>query len=421
MSDVHPVTITLSEKVRTFSANFQTETTFSSGWQSTLKAAYGKAELRCGCTGSGPKRLAVKYYEGSDQFSLARFSLSGGQHSIDCQFYSASPTQTGAGGGNSSVLDQQPDGSVKIRLEIGMVERDTPAELASPKRPQQERKPSTSQSSMKLLGLLHYLWDEAGLNQWMSGFAGKRRPSVAYRLINNATENVWAGTLKLVDQMLLPAFGADTQEADRNRERAAAALESKHRMLLIAPLAAFTQERADIMARQMKISGFHGMPIVYMKAGLWDTTVRRFKNELSAWRNGAGTVAIIQVELKKSSKSVYASAIDMAIMSITSEFIPVESSYERIIADRLVAQGRSFSKPLRFDSITDQVLPDFILTDTKREVPLEVFGRNDAAYLQRKREKEAYYDELYGRGGWWSWNASANSDAESVPPFPAAR
>jgi hypothetical protein len=29
----------------------------------------------------------VKYHEGSDLFSLARFSLIGGQHAADCQYY----------------------------------------------------------------------------------------------------------------------------------------------------------------------------------------------------------------------------------------------------------------------------------------------------------------------------------------------
>ena len=83
---------------------------------------------------------------------------------------------------------------------------------------------------------------------------------------------------------------------------------------------------------------------------------------------------IAQVELKQSAKGVYASVIDLALMSITGEFIPVESSYERTVAELLVLQDRSFTKPLRYDADSDQVLPDFILTNTAREVPLEVFG-----------------------------------------------
>jgi hypothetical protein len=420
MIDVHPVTITLNDKTQTYTTGFQTETKYESGWQSVLKAAYGRAELRCGCRGVGPKRLAVKYYEGSDQFSLARFSLTGGQHAQDCQFHSANPAQSGQGSYASGVIDQRPDGSVKIRLEVAMLERPDAAPAATPRTRPKARNPSVKQSSMKLLGLLHYLWDEAGLNQWKPAFAGKRRASLAYWWLNNAADNVWAGKVKLVDQLLLPAFGAATREAERNRTRATAALQAKHRMLIVAPLAAFTQDRSDAMARQLKIGGFHGMPLAFMQSGLWESTMRRFPNALAAWRNGHGTIAIAQVELKQRTNGVIASVMDLALMSVTTDFIPVESSYERVVADLLVAQARWFTKPLRYDAGADQVLPDFILTDTAKEFPLEVFGRDDADYLRRKEEKTAFYDEQYGRDGWWSWDAARDSAPMTIPPFPLA-
>ena len=141
---------------------------------------------------------------------------------------------------------------------------------------------------------------------------------------------------------------------------------------------------------------------------------------LAGWRSGNGTVAIAQVELKQGAKGVYSSVIDLALMSITGELIPVESSYERTVADLLVVQGRSFTKPLRYDAESDQVLPDFILTDTAREMPLEVFGRDDAKYLARKEEKRHHYEAHYGADGWWSWDAAAGT-ASAVPPFPLAR
>ena len=129
------------------------------------------------------------------------------------------------------------------------------------------------------------------------------------------------------------------------------------------------------MASQLKIGGFHGMPRPFMQTGL----------------------------------------------SVTAEFVPVDSSFERIVAELLVKQGRSFTKQLRYDAGTEQVLPDFILTDTAKEVPLEVFGRDDADYLKRQEEKAAYYNAQYGRAGWWSWDALASSSPSDVPPFPPAR
>ena len=419
MVDVHPVTIELNGQRKTYTALFQTGEEFQPGWQSVLKAAYRHSELRCGCNGMGAKRLAVKHYDGSDSFALARFSLTGGQHAADCRFHGADPSQSGLGGYSAGVIDQRSDGSVKIRLEIGMLQRTDVVAPTLPRKTLNDRAPAAKQSSMKLLGLLHYLWAEAGLNQWKPSFAGKRKASLTYWWVNNAAENLWAGKVELSHQLLLPAFGAETRDAQRNRSRATAAVQTKHRMVLIAPLAAFTQERYDGMARQLKIAGFHGMPIAFMPTGLWETTVRRFQNAISAWRGGHGAVVIAQVELKQGPKGIYASVIDLGVMSVTAEFIPVESSYERIVAEKLVAEGRAFVKPMRYDAGSDQVFPDFILTDTPRHVPLEVFGRDDATYMCRKEEKRVYYDRQHGKDGWWSWDASLDRSGLNVPPFPA--
>jgi len=76
----------------------------------------------------------------------------------------ANPAQSRGGGDNFGVIDQQPDGSVKIRLEIGMLERGDAAGPAGPTGAPTDSVPSVKQSSMKLLGLLYYLWEEAGLN-----------------------------------------------------------------------------------------------------------------------------------------------------------------------------------------------------------------------------------------------------------------
>lgn len=54
------------------------------------------------------------------------------------------------------------------------------------------------------------------------------------------------------------------------------------------------------------------------------------------------------------------------------------------------------------------------------EVPLEIFGRNDARYSARKPEKKAYYIDRYGvRNGGVEMRQGENAK-EGLPPFPAA-
>lgn len=58
------------------------------------------------------------------------------------------------------------------------------------------------------------------------------------------------------------------------------------------------------------------------------------------------------------------------------------------MANRLVAEGRAFDKPIRLVDGTD-MLPDFVLTDTAEPTHIEVYGMNGLAeYETRKRDKQ---------------------------------
>ena len=107
------------------------------------------------------------------------------------------------------------------------------------------------------------------------------------------------------------------------------------------------------------------------------------------------------------------------LMETTADFLPVASDLERQVADRLVAEGRAFTKPLRYDAESELVLPDFVLTDVgvASGWPMEVFGRGDADYRARRAEKSAYYRDVYGVNGWWQWVA-AGPDRTGMPDLP---
>ena len=88
------------------------------------------------------------------------------------------------------------------------------------------------------------------------------------------------------------------------------------------------------------------------------------------------------------------SIVGLALMQVSTSWIPVESSYELVIADKLVAEERAFLKPLRYDAGQAAVHPDFILLDTEGEAPMEVFGRSDEAYVNRRQEKVEYFNHF---------------------------
>jgi hypothetical protein len=282
MSDIQSVFITVNGQAERYSVEFQTAPEFERPWQKVLKDAYGHAEVRCACRGTGPKRLAVKHYEGTGSFALAKFALSGHEHAPDCQHHSVGDAVGGPAGSGAGVLDVQGDGSVRIRLEIGRNVREglkpdiAPAPADRPGRPG-----STRQSAIKLGGFLHYLWDAATLNQWRPYWAGKRNSRQVLWRLNPAADDVHAGNVKLGDQLLLPAPAADRPEAERNRARVMVALAARRRMLIIAPLASYSAEREARMAKDLAISGFHGIPKAFRRPGQWELLNKRFRSAVA--------------------------------------------------------------------------------------------------------------------------------------------
>ena len=156
-----------------------------------------------------------------------------------------------------------------------------------------------------------------------------------------------------------------------------------------------------------------------MTAALWKETCRRFPRAITAWEHQQQIMAIAVLDIKPGKvRGRYANVVDLALMPVTENWIPFDSMYEKRIADKLTAENRGFTKPLRYDADENVVFPDFILLDMAKDTPLEIFGRSDEAYIVRQAEKTAYYEKEYGTGHWWCWNAANDPEGRNIPPFP---
>lgn len=421
MSQIFPVTLTIAGETKRYTKEFQTAVEFAAPWKRVLARAHGNAYFSCCCDGRGEKRLAVRNYEGADSFGLARFPFTGAEHSKDCRFYAPDPGTSGLKSYEKGVVEQRPDGTLKVVLGVGLVRKGSTSADTAPAAPPRPGSVGSSQRTMRLRGLLHLLWSEAEINVWHPRMDGKRDMGKVHWYLNVAAENIVVGKTRLNDALLVMARNPAGGDAARNSSRYAQAVKRNRRLVVIAPLAAHTPEREAEMWR-LPISGFHGMPRLRLPKGSWEICGKSFPREVAAWRAGGQVIAIAEIEPQttKDGGLPLASVLQLALMQVNAQWIPVESSYELRIADMLVDEGRVFSKPLRFDATAETVFPDFILTDTETPAPLEVFGRTDEAYEVRKQEKVAYYTAQYGVSGWWCWNAATDPEGRCIPPFPPA-
>lgn len=412
-----PLTTYFNDVNKTYTVEFQTSSEYSVRWQNTLAAAYKKYPFHCTCLGTGDKRLSVRYYQISDRYDLAKFGETGEQHdSSSCVYFSENPQKSGLGGYLEGVVCERDDGGLKIKLEIGLLQKHptltSVPELITAKPAGQSR----SQPAIRLLGLLHLLWCESGLNRWWPKMAGKRTHHKVNELLRRSASNITCSPLKLDTVLLLAANAPYGTWADHNRAVVAKAKGKNTRLLVVAELAAHTPDTEARLQTTLELTAGQGIPILDMPWGLWDAAVKSFPRANTAWRDGERIQVISEIELKDNPR--YANVIKVALMAVTNNWIPFDSSHEQVIAEKLITEARAFIKPLRYDASADRVFPDFILQDTQPPAPLEVFGRTDEKYMTQVEAKTTYYNAVFSIRGWWCWHAVADPKRLQIPPFP---
>ncbi|MDF4211134.1 DUF1173 family protein [Pseudomonas protegens] len=423
----YPVRITLMTSEKDYSVEFQTSPDRAKLWKDVLQSAHSKAVVTCLCDGPGDRRLAIRHLSSNDTFHLSRYPRTGPEHALMCLFFSPDHNKSGLGAYNTGVVEETIAGDLKIRLQLGLRKRDTKeGEEQEPEAEgKTESKPAAkageSKTAMTLLGLLHLLWSEANLNTWTPAMTGKRNLGLVHHLLMNTASKVLTSRLRLAEALVVATSNSSGKQPDANAAKVGKAIKNGRRLIVIAPLAAYTPEREECSNNYLTITGFHGVPRIMVEAEEWASVKRRFVREIAAWSRGYRVVAIVQTD-KPISRSK-ANALDIALMVVSNEWIPVESSYEAAIESKLRTESRRFTKPLRFDSTEEVVFPDFWLTDVNsaQEYPMEVYGRADAKYLARKQIKSDHYTTTYGSSGWWWWDAAADPRGQSIPEFPPAR
>lgn len=413
---------------------------YDSEWRTKLGDAYAnKVEARviCLCKGKDDdltvRRLVVRYLKDSDRYSLSGWKHSGGQHRHDCRFYSVWADEASAKVYSSGVVRVNEDGTFSITLPVGLSRQSGTDKPASDVNPARHPRTGKSKPSMSLLGLAHFIWQQAEINTWKPQYV-KNRPRNALWLasrINSTALNIRISRLALADVLLVSAAGKGTQK-QANQQRVRFATENKKRLVAIALLKADAEDGyALFQSGRLSLSSPLGFPKLKVSPNVFRACERSFGPELNAWKAGHKVVAIVETESPtlrferingRNVPITEAEVIGIALMRVTPRFIPVDSGYEAVIEARLCEQERSFIKPLCFDA-EDDTFPDFVLTDVegKESVPMEVFGMNTDEYSARRAVKTQWYNKEYGAEGWWSWDATLKDAEDHILPFPAQR
>ena len=416
MTTVFPVGLSSKR----YSAEFQEEAQYARQWQRVLAAAYGNGPITCLCRAAvaGQRQLAIKLRQSTNLYSVARYAHTGHEHNPECRYYAEETSRSGRQGYAEGVLQEDDKGGWRLRLERGIDARVREAPSPDEQPPDTVRAPGARRPSMSLLGLLHFLFSEARINVWAPKMEGKRSNSVVWREVVKVAERTTISRGVTLEEILLRPAMRERPEAEINAKIIRAARQHQRRLVVVGQLA---KDKGEVTPAKLTLSRPFGSPHLWLPPAVWERAQRRFGSTVRSWHRGEPVVAIALLELRTvrpgDTGPGAASIVDLALMRVTERWIPIESSYERLVEQQLVATRRQFVKPLRYDADEFALFPDFWLTDVGKWLPMEVFGMQTEDYIRRREEKRRWYLAEFG-SHWWEWVPQHGTMAQSVPDFP---
>ena len=338
--------------------------TDSSGFAEAIAVAHAEHHRpRCLCLRGGIEMYVARLGDG---FIVKRMPNTGSQHAPDCSSYEPPAEFSGLGQVLGSAITEDPStGETTLKLDFWMTK--ITGRSAMPTAGGDSDSVTSSGTKLSLRGLLHYLWDQAELTRWHPGFAGKRTWGTVRKHLLLAAENKIACGDSLRSRLYVPeVFSVDQRDAINARRLAqwsqctATPGKSQLLMLLIAEVKAIVPTRYGFKAVVKHVPD----QAFALDAQLFRRLGRRFESELAQWGETEDMHMVIVATFGVSSAGIPA-IVEMSLMPVTAQWLPMENSFERELVEHLVADGRAFIKGLRYNLPRDRCVATAVLTDTR--------------------------------------------------------
>jgi Protein of unknown function (DUF1173) len=323
---------------------------------------------RCMCLVEGIEMYVARLGDG---YIVKRMPDSGSKHAPGCPSYEPPAESSGLGQVLGSAITEDPTtGETTLKLDFSMSK--ISGRTAIPTAGGDSDSVASSGTKLTLRGLLHYLWDQAELTRWQPGFAGRRTWSTARKHLLETAGNKIARGDSLRTRLYIPeVFSVDQRDAINARRVAqwshaiAAPGKPQHLMLLIAEVKEIVPARYGFKAvvKHVPDQAFALDEQLYRRLG------RRFDSALALW-GAADDIHMVMIATFSVSAAGIPTIAELSLMPVTRHWLPVEDGHEKQLIERLVADGRSFVKGLRYNLGADGALASATLTDCEGSAPL---------------------------------------------------
>ena len=372
------------------------------------------------CKGSYPRCLCQPpgqslYIAHRARFYLARLPNTGPHHAPTCPSYEPETAWCGRGLYSAKALEDRGD-SLHVKLAAPLAIRG--GQMAEPRAVSaQVSTAHTARDALGLRGLLHLLWERAEFSRWRPTMQGRRHYRQVYKYLLEAAESMWVRRQTLTRHLYIPEpYDANQRlqiEARRQRalsERSSTASGAPLRVLV----AGQVRSIIPMEAAQDGIRLAHVPQEFVIRASR--ATLSRLRQETEFawldWPNLYSEFRLMVLFTMQRNREGQWAVEDLAGMVTTSEYIPVLSMEDALLAQQLLQQSRTFCKPLPYDGPACR-LPAYLLLDCgSRAVPLEVIGHQDAEIAVQLSRIEQYHEQGTVH---WQWDYR---DTPAPPPLP---
>lgn len=381
----------------------------SSGFAEAIADAHASHQRpRCMCLVDGVEMYVARL---GDRFIVKRMPDTGSRHAPDCPSYEPPAEFSGLGQVLGSAITEDPvTGETKLKLDFPL----TKISGRSMMLPSggDGGSVATDGTKLSLRGLLHYLWDQAELTRWQPGFAGKRSWATVRKHLMQAAEHKIARGQALQSRLYIPeVFTVEQRDAINARrlaQWARAAVSpgaSQPLMLVVAEVKEFVASRYGYkaMVKHIPDQAFAIDEQLYFRLG------RHFETELGLWGT-SDSLRMVMISTFKVSAAGLPTILELSLMPVTNQWLPVESVFELQLFDALVREGRSFIRGLRYGLAGGQAFACATLTDTgSAPRPLCILSDRDhdtsASFIP---------EALPSAWVWWT-------QSDQMPPLPNRR
>lgn len=310
--------------------------------QAMARAHAMQLRPRCMCQPGGVETYVARINGG---YVVKRMPETGNQHAASCPHFEPPADANGFGPLLGTAIREDPaTGLTALRVDFAM-SRQPPRRTASPTATH-ALPTARSGAKLSLHELLLYLWQEAGLNRWQPGFAGKRNWATVRRRLLQAASGKLIGRRPLLERLFVPEpFAVERRDEIAHRRAAAWSLARSigpapgQLLLLIGELKEITPARCGFRAvvKHMPDQAFS------VDDRLHRQMTGRLQQAMALW-NTADDVRMLVIGTFAINTAGVPTVAELALMPTTLEWIPISDIDERELVVRLVREDRSFIK-----------------------------------------------------------------------------